>query len=286
MSITARPPTPSGADPDDLRSAWYAASRRRLGLTEAVWYDPAVEPVIRALTLDEPLDAAVTELGHARGSAGFGLRETAADLAALAEILPTETAERIHDEGIPALSAWADAFIDRVHPPACVDALTGLVTPAYLRVRLAEVHRECNDRRLGVSHAYALVVVGPKEFPTLLRSIGKYVGMIRKQAALFREQWDDAMRQSELADLKKQVEQVGHDIKSTVSETEAKVQADIAAATQSVNDAISTANSATLEAPKSPAAAAAAAAAASVEGPLPPAAAAARAAAVATATGA
>ncbi len=161
MSITARPPTPSGADPDDLRSAWYAASRRRLGLTEAVWYDPAVEPVIRALTLDEPLDAAVTELGHARGSAGFGLRETAADLAALAEILPTETAERIHDEGISALSAWADAFIDRVHPPACVDALTGLVTPAYLRVRLAEVHRECNDRRLGVSHAYALVVVGP-----------------------------------------------------------------------------------------------------------------------------
>ena len=31
LSITAPPPTPSGADPDDLRSAWYAASRRRLG---------------------------------------------------------------------------------------------------------------------------------------------------------------------------------------------------------------------------------------------------------------
>ncbi len=137
----------------------------------------------------------------------------------------------------------------------------------------------------------ALVVVGPKEFPTLLRSIGKYMGMIRKQAAVFREQWDDAMRQSELSDLKKQVEQVGHDFKSTMSETEAKVQADIADATRSVNDAISAANSATmdipvLEAPKSPAAAAAAAAAASVEAPLPPAAAAARAAAAATATGA
>ena len=137
----------------------------------------------------------------------------------------------------------------------------------------------------------ALVVVGPKEFPALLRSIGKYVAMIRKQAALFREQWDDAMRQSELGDLKKQVEAVGHDFKSTLSETEAKVQADIADATKSVNDAISAANGATLETPalaaaKSPAAAAAAAAAASVEGPLPPAAAAARAAAAATATGA
>ena len=36
---------------------------------------PAVEHVIQALTLDEPLDAAVTELGNARGSAGFDLRE-------------------------------------------------------------------------------------------------------------------------------------------------------------------------------------------------------------------
>ena len=132
----------------------------------------------------------------------------------------------------------------------------------------------------------ALVVVGPKEFPTLLRSIGKYVTLIRKQAALFREQWDDAMRQSELSDLKKQVEQVGLDLQATVSETEAKVQSEIADATRSVNDAISAANSATIETPKSPAAAAAAAAAASVEGPLPPAAAAARAAAAAIATGA
>jgi len=162
LSITAPPPTPSGADPDDLRSAWYAASRRRLGLTEAAWYDPAVEHVIQALTLDEPLDAAVTELGNARGSAGFDLRETASDLDALAEILPAETAERVHDEGtVPALSAWADAFIDRVHSPACVDALTGLVTPAYLRVRLIEVHRDCVDRRLPVGDAYALVVAGP-----------------------------------------------------------------------------------------------------------------------------
>ena len=98
MSITAPPPSPSDADPDDIRSAWYAASRRRLGLTEAAWYDPAVEHVIQALTLDEPLDAAVTELGNARGSAGFDLRETASDLDALAEILPADTADRIHDE--------------------------------------------------------------------------------------------------------------------------------------------------------------------------------------------
>jgi len=167
VSITAPPPSPSGADPDGLRSAWFAASRRRLGLTEDLWYDPAVEQVIEAITRDLPLDAAVSQLGNARGSAGFDLRETASDLDALAEILPVETAERIHDEGtVPALSAWADAFIDRVHAPACVDTMTGLATLAYLRVRLVEVHRECHDRRIRAGDAYALVVAGPHRAAT------------------------------------------------------------------------------------------------------------------------
>jgi hypothetical protein len=62
---------------------------------------------------------------------------------------------------VAALSAWADAFIDRVHPPACVDALTGLATLAYLRVRLTEVYRECDDRHMSPGSAYALVVTGP-----------------------------------------------------------------------------------------------------------------------------
>ncbi len=32
----------------------------------------------------------------------------------------------------------------------------------------------------------ALFVVGPKELPALLRTVGKYMGMIRRQAAEFR----------------------------------------------------------------------------------------------------
>lgn len=124
----------------------------------------------------------------------------------------------------------------------------------------------------------ALVVVGPKDFPVLLRTVGKYVGMIRKQAYLFREQWDEAMRQSELSEVKKQVEQVGQELHSTMRETEAKVHADMADASRGINDAMS-AEAPAAPAPLSPAAAAAAAAAASAQGPLPPAAAAARAAA-------
>ena len=80
----------------------------------------------------------------------------------------------------------------------------------------------------------ALVVVGPKEFPVLLRTIGKYMGMIRRQAAEFRQQWDDAVRESELSSLKNQVEQVGQDLQSTINETEARINSDIHSAQSSV----------------------------------------------------
>ncbi len=166
MSITAPPPASSGADPADRRSAWYAASHRRLGLTEAAWYDPAVEQVLDALDRDEAIEDAVAELGTARGQAGFDLREIVLDLDALAEVLPRTEVDHLGGGGtISALSAWADAFIDRAHPPACVDALTGLVTPAYLRVRLGELHRECAERGILPTAAYAIVVIGPGRAP-------------------------------------------------------------------------------------------------------------------------
>jgi sec-independent protein translocase protein TatB len=84
----------------------------------------------------------------------------------------------------------------------------------------------------------ALVVVGPKEFPVLLRTIGKYMGMVRRQAAEFRQQWDDAVRESELSSLKNEVEQVGQDLQSTIHETEASISSDINAAQTSVEAAV------------------------------------------------
>ena len=70
----------------------------------------------------------------------------------------------------------------------------------------------------------ALLVVGPKELPGLLRTIGKYVGMIKRQAAEFRTQFDDAMRDSEIADLKKQVENIGKEASGAVKEAETAFQ--------------------------------------------------------------
>ena len=44
----------------------------------------------------------------------------------------------------------------------------------------------------------ALLVIGPKDLPALLRTIGKYMGIIKRHAADFRAQFDEAMRESEL----------------------------------------------------------------------------------------
>jgi sec-independent protein translocase protein TatB len=70
----------------------------------------------------------------------------------------------------------------------------------------------------------ALLVVGPKEFPALLRTVGYYVGMIRRQAAEFRAQFDEAMKESEIAEIKKTVEDFGREAESAVRDAETAVQ--------------------------------------------------------------
>ncbi|MGB6350083.1 MAG: Sec-independent protein translocase protein TatB [Pseudolabrys sp.] len=59
----------------------------------------------------------------------------------------------------------------------------------------------------------ALIAIGPKELPTVLRTLGQYMGKIRRMAADFQGQFQEAMREAEMADLKKHAE----DIKDSVS---------------------------------------------------------------------
>ncbi len=49
----------------------------------------------------------------------------------------------------------------------------------------------------------ALVVIGPKDLPKVLRFVGKWVGKGRAVAAQFRSGLDDMVRQSELEELEK-----------------------------------------------------------------------------------
>jgi sec-independent protein translocase protein TatB len=52
----------------------------------------------------------------------------------------------------------------------------------------------------------ALIVVGPKDLPKLLREVGRFVGKMRSMADDFRASFDEMARQSELDDLRKEVE--------------------------------------------------------------------------------
>lgn len=64
----------------------------------------------------------------------------------------------------------------------------------------------------------ALIVVGPKDLPILLRTVGKYLGVIRRQAAEFRHQFDEAIREAELDHLKKEFDDVKREVRATMDE--------------------------------------------------------------------
>lgn len=108
----------------------------------------------------------------------------------------------------------------------------------------------------------ALIVVGPKDLPILLRKLGQFMSVIRRQAAEFRTQFDDAMREAELDQIRKDMEKVSTDLSSTVDEATRSVQSEMDSARREFESA--TAEPAPMPAPEpvklSPIAAAAAAA--------------------------
>ncbi|MCA3564219.1 MAG: twin-arginine translocase subunit TatB [Methylocystis sp.] len=63
----------------------------------------------------------------------------------------------------------------------------------------------------------ALVVIGPKELPGLLRTAGNAMGKVRRMAAEFRGQFDEAMREAELDEAKKAFTDVNDAARSATS---------------------------------------------------------------------
>ncbi len=56
--------------------------------------------------------------------------------------------------------------------------------------------------------AVAIIVVGPKDLPRLMRILGQWVGKARSLAREFQRSFDDLVRESELDDLRKEVEEL------------------------------------------------------------------------------
>ncbi len=67
----------------------------------------------------------------------------------------------------------------------------------------------------------ALVVIGPKDLPRVLRTLGKWAGKARAVAREFQSSIDQMIRESELEEVRKEVEQVAstditHEIEKSV----------------------------------------------------------------------
>jgi sec-independent protein translocase protein TatB len=60
----------------------------------------------------------------------------------------------------------------------------------------------------------ALIAIGPKELPTVLRTLGQWMGKVRRMANEFQGQFQEALREAEFSDLKKHAD----DISSSVAE--------------------------------------------------------------------
>jgi sec-independent protein translocase protein TatB len=54
----------------------------------------------------------------------------------------------------------------------------------------------------------ALIAIGPKELPGVLRMVGQWMGKARRMANEFQDQFREAMREAEMTDLKKQVDEM------------------------------------------------------------------------------
>jgi len=83
----------------------------------------------------------------------------------------------------------------------------------------------------------AVIVIGPKDLPRALRALGHWMGKARRMAGDFQRQFNEAIREAELDDVKKQVTDLGKidpigDIRKEMTKAEAGIRTDLENATK------------------------------------------------------
>ncbi len=68
-----------------------------------------------------------------------------------------------------------------------------------------------------------LIFVGPKELPTLMRTVGRYVGILRRQADEFRGHFDAAMQEAEIDRMQEELESVSKELDQSYGDATAAV---------------------------------------------------------------
>ena len=69
----------------------------------------------------------------------------------------------------------------------------------------------------------ALVAIGPKELPGLLRTVGQAVGRLRRMAGDFQNQFNDAMREADMAEAQKLISDIKTDISGDLNAAAAEL---------------------------------------------------------------
>ena len=62
--------------------------------------------------------------------------------------------------------------------------------------------------------AVALIVIGPKDLPKALRTVGQMTAKVRRMAGEFQSQFSEAMREAELDEVRRQVEGINQSVAS------------------------------------------------------------------------
>lgn len=86
----------------------------------------------------------------------------------------------------------------------------------------------------------AIIVVGPKDLPKMLRAFGKTVGGLRRMAGEFQKQFDDALKEAELDEVKNLATkkfQPLEDVRKSALEYQNKVKAELNGAQNEINAA-------------------------------------------------
>jgi sec-independent protein translocase protein TatB len=71
----------------------------------------------------------------------------------------------------------------------------------------------------------AIVVIGPKDLPRVMRTVGQWVGKVKRMGREFQSQFNEALREAELEDVRKDIADIMStdplkDVKSEMSKVE------------------------------------------------------------------
>jgi hypothetical protein len=151
-----------GTDWGTILDEWLSLIQIEAGQQLDLSVVDAATGVIEALrTRQTGLRGALRRLGNSLGEVGWPIDQLNRWLEALSTL--TTRSHRAELRSFESLAAftegWADRYVRGAQSGACIDAVTGLGTPAVLRLRLKEMYQHCRAFDIAPTDAYCFVIV-------------------------------------------------------------------------------------------------------------------------------